>query len=155
VAHLTDLERQALTAFVGRIRQRFDGLILLAMLFGSRARDEASADSDVDVLVVIDEEDYQARKEIRYLAAEVWLEYGLFLSTRVWSRSHWRKLQERQTLLYCNIQRDGIDLLSPSRSTAQALDRSTRSRQAQLQMASFALMRLALNSIKWKTAPSC
>ncbi len=118
LAHLTDRERQALAAFVDRIRQRFDGLILSAMLFGSRARGEASADSDVDVLVVIDKEDYRVRKEIRYLAAEVWLEYGLFLSTRVWSRSHWRKLQEMQTLLYRNIQRDGIDLLSPGRFAA-------------------------------------
>jgi hypothetical protein len=67
---------------------------------------------------VIDKEDYRVRKEIRYLAAEVWLEYGLFLSTRVWSRSHWHKLQEMQTLLYRNIQRDGIDLLSPGRFTA-------------------------------------
>jgi uncharacterized protein len=116
LAHLTDQERQALTAFVKRIRQRFDGLILSAVLFGSRARGEASADSDVDVLVVIDKEDYRVRKEIRYLAAEVWLEYGFFLSTRVWSRSHWRKLQERQTFLYRNIQRDGIDLLTGNES---------------------------------------
>lgn len=117
LAHLTDRERQALAAFVDRIRQRFDGLILSALLFGSRARGEASADSDVDVLVVIDKEDYRVRKEIRYLAAEVWLEYGLFLSTRVWSQSHWRKLQKMQTLLYRNIERDGIDLLSPGRFT--------------------------------------
>ena len=118
LAHLTDRERQALAAFVDRIRQRFDGLILSAVLFGSRARGEASADSDVDVLVVIDKEDHRVRKEIRYLAAEVWLEYGLFLSTRIWSRSHWHKLQEMQTLLYRNIQRDGIDLLSPGRFAA-------------------------------------
>ena len=118
LAHLTDRERLALAAFVDRIRQRFDGLILSAVLFGSRARGEASTDSDVDVLVVIDKEDYRVRKEIRYLAAEVWLEYGLFLSTRVWSRSHWHKLQEMQTLLYRNIQRDGINLLSPGRFAA-------------------------------------
>jgi predicted nucleotidyltransferase len=124
LAHLTDRERQALAAFVDRIRQRFDGLILSAVLFGSRARGEASADSDVDVLVVIDKEDYRVRKEIRYLAAEVWLEYGLFLSTRVWSQSHWRRLQEMQTLLYRNIHRDGIDLLSSGQSSAQAADRA-------------------------------
>lgn len=115
--YLTKQELQALGAFVNRIQQRFDGLIISAILFGSHARGEADADSDVDVLVVIDEEDYRVRKEIRYLAAEVWLEYGLFLSTRVWSRSHWCKLQERQTSLYRNIQRDGIDLLSLDRSS--------------------------------------
>ena len=123
LAHLTDWERQALSAFVDRLRQRFDGLILSAVLFGSRARNEAGADSDIDVLVVIDREDHQVRKEIRYLAAEVWLEYGLFLSTRVWSRSHWRRLQEMQTLLYCNIQRDGIVLLTGNEAMSNELMR--------------------------------
>ncbi len=114
LAHLTDQERQALAAFVDRIQQRFNGLILSAILFGSRARGEASAASDADVLVVVDKEDYQVRKEVRYLAAEVWLEYGLFLSTRVWSQSHWRKLEEMRTLLFRNIRRDGIELLANS-----------------------------------------
>ena len=41
-------------------------------------------------------------------------EHGIYLSTRVWSRAHYRKLEKLQTLLYRNIQRDGIDLLEAS-----------------------------------------
>ena len=116
--HLTDRERQVAIEFLKRVRQRFDGQLVSAVLFGSRARGEAEPDSDMDVLVVMSSADPEVRKEIRYLAVEVWLEHGIYLSTRVWSQAHWRKLEELQTLLYQNIRRDGINLfeLSPAHS---------------------------------------
>jgi len=112
LAHLTNEEQQILTEFVEKIHERLDGRIMSVTLFGSKARGEAKPDSDIDVLVVLDNEDPQVRKEIRYLATEVWLDQGIYLSTRVWSLGHWRELQRMQTLLYRNICRDGIDLLS-------------------------------------------
>ena len=117
--HLTDKERQVATDFVKRVRQRFDGQLVSAILFGSRARGEAEADSDMDVLVVMSRADPEIRKQIRYLAVEVWLEHGIYLSTRVWSRAHWRTLEQLQTLLYQSIRRHGIDLLALSTATGQ------------------------------------
>lgn len=38
-------------------------------------------------------------------------EHDVYLSTRIWSQGHWEELGELQTLLYQNIQRDGINLL--------------------------------------------
>ena len=108
---LTPKERQVATAFVHKVRRRFDGQLISAVLFGSRARGEAESDSDMDVLVIMSNAGPEIRKEVRYLAVEVWLEHGIYLSTRVWSRDHWRRLAELQTLLYQNIRRDGIDLL--------------------------------------------
>jgi len=109
--HLTEKERQVVIEFVQRVRQRFDGQLATVVLFGSRARGQAAPDSDMDVLVVMSSAGPEIRKEIRHLAVEVWLKHGIYLSTRVWSQAHWRKLEELQTLLYRNIRRDGIDLL--------------------------------------------
>jgi hypothetical protein len=108
---LTPKERQMATAFVRKLRRRFDGQLISAVLFGSRARGEAESDSDMDVLVVMSNAGPEIRKEIRYLAVEVWLEHGIYLSTRVWSQDHWHRLAELETLLYQSIRRDGIDLL--------------------------------------------
>jgi len=108
---LTDQERRSVTEFVERVRQQFDGQLVSAILFGSRARGEAQPDSDMDILVVMSSADPQVRRAIRDLAVEVWLEHGLYLSTRVWSQAHWRELEALQTLLYRNIRRDGINLL--------------------------------------------
>ena len=110
LGHLTERERQAATEFVDKVRQQFDEQVVSVLLFGSRARGEAEPDSDMDVLVVMSQENPGMRRAIRFLAVEVWLKYGIYVSTRVWSRAHWQKLEEMQTLLYRNIRSDGIDL---------------------------------------------
>ena len=110
LGNLTDDERRAATEFVDKLHQQFDGQVVSVLLFGSRARGEAEPDSDMDLLVVMSDASPQVRKAVRYLAVEVWLEHGIYLSTRVWSRAHWRRLEGLQTLLYRNICRDGIVL---------------------------------------------
>jgi predicted nucleotidyltransferase len=109
-SRLADKERQAATEFVDRVRQQFGDQVVSVLVFGSRARGEAEPDSDMDVLVIMSDAGPEIRRAIRYLAVEVWLKYGIYLSTRVWSRAHWGKLEELQTLLYRNICRDGISL---------------------------------------------
>ena len=108
---LNSKDQQVAIAFVDKIRQHFDGQLVSAFLFGSRARGEAEPDSDMDLLVVMAVADPEVRKAIHHLAAEVWLENGIFLSTLVWSQDHWHKVAQLQTLLYQSICRDGIDLL--------------------------------------------
>ena len=111
---LTVKERQVALEFVNKLRQRFNGQLLIAFLFGSRARGEANADSDMDVLLVMPSASPEVGKAVRYLAVECWLEHDIYLSTRIWSDAHWRKQGELRTLLYRNIQRDSIDLLELS-----------------------------------------
>jgi len=108
---LTNQERQTALTFVEKIRQNFDGQLISAILFGSRARGEATADSDMDILVIMFTANPETREAIHHLAVEVWLEYGIYLCPLVRSEAHWRKLAELQTQLHKNICRDGIDLL--------------------------------------------
>jgi len=112
--YLTPTEQQAVLEFVHLLQEWFNGRVRSALLFGSRARGEGSPDSDLDVLVVIDSDDWRVHKQIRYLAADICLKYDLNLSPRVWSASHHREMEELQTLLYQNIHRDGISLLELS-----------------------------------------
>ncbi len=112
--HLTDKEQRAAAELVVRLRQRFDGRLVSVTLFGSRARGEAGPHSDLDVVVVLSDVDADIRKEVRHLAVEVWLEHGIYISTRVWDRAHWRKLEELRTTFYQNIRRDGLNLLELS-----------------------------------------
>jgi predicted nucleotidyltransferase len=107
---LTDQEIQAATEFSDQIYQQFGDQVLSILLFGSRARGEAAADSDMDLLVVLADTNPDIVRAIRYLAADVWLKYGIYLSTRVWSREHWQQLGDLQTQLYRNIRRDGLPL---------------------------------------------
>jgi predicted nucleotidyltransferase len=117
---LTDKERQVALEFLRRLRQRFTSQLLAAVLFGSRARGEAKPDSDMDVLVVMSRAGPEVRKAIRHLAVELWLEHDIYLSTRIYSQTRWHKLEELQTLLYRNIQRDGIQLPDPFPATVDS-----------------------------------
>lgn len=108
---LSEKEQLAAREFVEKVRRHFDGQLVSAVLFGSRARGESAPDSDMDILVVMVRADLEIRQEIRYLAIEVLLKHDIYLSTRVWSEAHWHELGKLQTQLYRNICRDGIDLL--------------------------------------------
>ncbi len=108
---LTASEQEVAKDFVERVLQRFNGQLISAVLFGSRARGQAVSGVDMDVAVVLNRVDTGSRREIRHMAVEVWLEYGIYLSTRVWSLSHWHELEKNRTLLYENIRRDGVNLL--------------------------------------------
>jgi predicted nucleotidyltransferase len=111
VSHLSEAEWQTLVDFVRGLRERYDGQMWSVILFGSRARGEAEPESDMDVAVVLATASAEAVRQVRHLAVEVWLKHGIYVSTRVWSQDHWRRLEKLQTLLYQNITRDGIDLL--------------------------------------------
>lgn len=77
VETITRPHREAAETFVERLHTRLDDAIDACYLFGSVARDDATADSDVDVLVVIaDDADYATvDDQLLDLAYDVQLEY--------------------------------------------------------------------------------
>ena len=109
---LSDKERRVAMRFVERLLYALNGQVLSVILFGSRARGQAKAGSDMDILVVLREPDAKIRRMVRQIAVDLWLESDIYLSTRVWSQDHWRQLQDLQTQLYRHIQEEGIDLLA-------------------------------------------
>lgn len=115
---LTEVEQRALSEFVVQLQDRLNGNLLSVRLFGSRARGMGGPDSDLDVLVVVERDDLAVRRTIRYLAADVWLAHGAFISTRVWSRERMERMDREPTLLGRSIQCDGINLWPSIRVSA-------------------------------------
>lgn len=108
---LNDNERQALDTLVQRLYARHGDHIQSVVLFGSKARGDAGPDSDIDVLVVLNNDDPDLRTSVRRLAARVSLEYDLLISVRATGRSHWEKLSRYHFPLYKAIQAEGISLV--------------------------------------------
>jgi predicted nucleotidyltransferase len=81
-----DLNRRvALNEFVKRLRLALSGNVVDVRLFGSEARGEATSESDIDVLVVVEPESERAALEDRVIdiAFDVNLEFGVYVSPRV------------------------------------------------------------------------
>lgn len=76
--------RAAVAEFVGRLRRSLAGNILDVRLFGSEARGDATSESDLDVLVVVQPDAARVALEDRIvdIAFDVNLEFGVYISPR-------------------------------------------------------------------------
>jgi predicted nucleotidyltransferase len=108
--NLSEVERAAVLDFLARILSTYGGQIQRVMLFGSKARGEATADSDIDVLLIVADETWQFRDEICNISADVSLKYDVLLDARVIGATRWQYMSEIQAGLYQNISREAIRL---------------------------------------------
>ncbi len=113
LSHLTSNERAALSALVDRLRQRYSGDLLRVVLFGSKARGDDDAESDLDVLIVLrfDDADYLRHRKANLDATyDLELDYGVVLSLLIVNEQEYLQMRRDNLLLNRNIEADGIVL---------------------------------------------
>jgi predicted nucleotidyltransferase len=116
---LTPNEQAGLTTFVERLHQRYGADLLLAVLYGSKARGDFDNEADLDVLVVVqmpDNDYWQYWNEIVDIAWEIELAHSLVISLIIKSERDYAIMCEHQSLLARNIERDGIELWMTSQN---------------------------------------
>ena len=104
-------EKQALTRFVDLLQQQLGGRVQQVVLFGSKARGDSRAWSDIDVLIVVDREDWRLSHAISDLAADVSLECDVLLGPRVIGQERWERMKQRGFGLYQNVAAEGIPVM--------------------------------------------
>ena len=119
ISHLTAQERQAVEVFIARLYECFPGRILQTILFGSKARGDSRPWSDIDILTIVDEEDWPTRHEISNIAADVSLEYDVLIGPRVIGQERWERMQRHRFSLCRNVAAEGIPL-TPTPDTSLA-----------------------------------
>ena len=81
------------------------------VLFGSRARGDAEPESDMDVLVVLEDgADAAAREAVSDCAWEAGFDAGIVVVPMVFTRSEWERGPERHSLLAQSIRAEGVRL---------------------------------------------
>ncbi len=108
---ITDLsphEQQVLSDLRQRISERSPELPFRMTVFGSRARGDAEADSDMDVLLELETNHlaFPDKRRLRYIASEVSLASGIILSLLVVDRQTMRERGDFS--LFENIREEGI-----------------------------------------------
>ncbi len=110
LARLSASEAEAVRAFVRMAHERFPQMIEQAVLFGSKARGEGQAESDIDVLVIVRREDWHLINAISTLAARISLEKDVLLGPIVVGQERWERIKRGNFSLYRNVAREGLVL---------------------------------------------
>jgi hypothetical protein len=108
---LPERDQCAVEAFSERVWQTYPKRVRQMILFGSKARGDAHAYSDLDVLLIVDREDWLFSHAISSIAADVSLDYDVLIGPRVIGQERWARMRHHRITLYENVQADGIELL--------------------------------------------
>lgn len=107
---LTTAEQHALKRFKAALESLLGDALVSLRLFGSRARAEGTDESDLDVLVVLQEKNRVICRHIVAEALEVDLAYDTNLAPTILSVGEYRQNKEYQTPFYHNVERDSLPL---------------------------------------------
>jgi predicted nucleotidyltransferase len=99
-------DRKILNKFTSLVRKRFADAKV--WVFGSRARGDATWESDFDVFVVLSEVDQKAERWIRDIAWEVGFENERVITTILIDREQFENGPMSESTIVDNILREGI-----------------------------------------------
>ncbi len=101
-------ERNALQAFLVRVAPAAKSKIHAMILYGSVARGEAGPESDIDLCIIWDGPEWEAREALLRPGAQAFLETGVLVSPHALSADRHAQLLRDPTLFWRNVEHDGI-----------------------------------------------
>lgn len=105
-------EQEAIESFLVKLRTRYPGRIFQAILFGSKARGASHPESDIDILLVTDTDDWRFRHAVSDVASDVSLEYDVLIGPRIIGQARWDQMAREGFSLYESIVRAGVPISS-------------------------------------------
>ena len=101
---------EALEAFAGAVRRLLGARLVELKLFGSHARGDAAPDSDLDVLVLVEQASSALENQVLDLAFDVNLAHDVYISPRVIGRRIFEDPVWRQTPFIRALEAEGAAL---------------------------------------------
>jgi predicted nucleotidyltransferase len=90
------------------LTQRFPGLVQQIVIFGSKARGTATADSDLDILLVIREGNWRLKDLVTEPGYELALGTDVVPSIIVCTKEEWEEYQRDKAPFWQTVNRDGV-----------------------------------------------
>ena len=100
--------REVARRFAEDVKKLLGDSIREIVLFGSVARGDYSENSDVDVLIVVEGNAWEAQKKVSDVVVDYLTEHGVYVSAKVISLEEFELMKSLNTAFYRNIQREGV-----------------------------------------------
>ncbi|MFZ5912473.1 MAG: nucleotidyltransferase domain-containing protein [Chloroflexota bacterium] len=114
---LSPKEKKAVREFIAAVRSAYGDKIQRAALFGSKVRGDWTRYSDIDILLIAEDDSWAFRKAILSINSDVELKYDVLLDVRVISAARWQYMANIQAGLYQNISRDAVPIRFEKKAT--------------------------------------
>jgi len=108
--HLTSNERSAIEQALQKVTAKFPAEVRFIALFGSKARGDFRPESDIDLLIIREGDDWQTRHTIRAPVYDAAIEHGIFISVWAIGWERFQSLPFRRPGLFANLCREAIEL---------------------------------------------
>jgi len=107
---MTDKDRQIVSEFKGSVSGAALARVRKVIVFGSRVRGDATEDSDLDLMVLVDEMTPGLEDELEEAAYAVMWEHDFkpIISLKVFTEARYKSALERGYSFYKNVEREGI-----------------------------------------------
>jgi predicted nucleotidyltransferase len=108
--NLTEKEKQAVKELIDELKKLYGDNLSRVILYGSKARGDATEDSDIDILVVLKKkiQNFSSeRKKVKEISWRLSYKYDLLLSIIIRSEQEYMR---KDTPLLMNIEKEGIVL---------------------------------------------
>jgi len=107
---LTGEEIKALIELRSALRELLGNQLVRFVLYGSKARGDYDAESDIDVAIIVKGLTRELKNQILDKVAEIEIEYLTPLSTIVLSEEDFELLKKRERRIALDIENEGIPL---------------------------------------------
>lgn len=108
VGALSSKEEHVVREFANRVRERFADEVRGVRLFGSKARGDHHAESDIDILITTRSDDWRLHDEIRRVGYELDEHIDYRLSIHVITEDRFERARERNFQFASTVFDEGV-----------------------------------------------
>lgn len=107
---LTPKELESLRHLKVRLQRELGDDLSRILLYGSAARGERHAESDIDVLVFVKGVRQKVWRKVSHISVDVYMEDGVQISAHTIDEDHFAWLKSIERLFALEVERDGIPI---------------------------------------------
>lgn len=107
---MTPEEQEWLRRYGERLQERFPSLVERLIVFGSKARGDWTADSDLDIVVLITHGDWRAKDDVAGVGHDLAIGTVVVPSLLVFTVDEWAAFQRKRAPFWQAVERDGVSV---------------------------------------------